>query len=503
MKNIAGRLGMLVILLVLAFGVSGGGVEGKLVKEERAGGSIIMPAQVPGTWVAGIQVMNLDTAAADVQIDFYDTAGTKVHTFTDTETIAAGAAKSYYVPVLIPDSVAATFNGSAVVSSSKRVAAVANQTASGISTTSGSRSMTGSYTGVSSSDAASTLYLPVAVKSYFGFESLVSIQNAGTADATVTLEFYDATGTQIAKHTTAAVKAGSSARVDLRDLTPNVSGSIPAGFNGAVKVTSSSALAAAVNNFRGTSAELQTYNGIYSGAKTLYVPGVYSNYYTFVSSIQVMNIGTADTSVTVTYSDGVSKNATVKPNSATLFLQTIEGHTELPGGVGWNGSATISSATSDIVAVVNQLSPVTGDTNANIQGNGSGAASSYNAFTGGGTSIVAPAVFNEYFGFGSAMTVMNVGTAATNVTVTYSDGKTKTVNNVQPGKSTQFFQFSKGIAASDPLFEGHAAAFSGSATIVSSAAAIAAVVNEQKYVNEAIPSTDLGDWQQSYNTIAR
>jgi len=96
--------------------------------------------------------------------------------------------------------------------------------------------------------------------------------------------------------------------------------------------------------------------------------------------------------------------------------------------------------------------------------------------------IVAPALFKFYYGYETALTVMNVGSVATDITVSYSDGLSASATNVQPGQSGQFFQF----------LEGHAAGWSGSAKVTSSAAPIMGVVNE-----ENIAKTD-GDWQYSH-----
>jgi len=125
-----------------------------------------------------------------------------------------------------------------------------------------------------------------------------------------------------------------------------------------------------------------------------------------------------------------------------------------------------------VVAVAAQLSSVK--------------ASNYNAASGGTTQVVAPALFNSFYGYDTALTVMNVGTVPTNISVSYSDGLSASATNVQPGDSAQFFNWT----------EGHAAMWSGSATVTSSAAAIMGVVNE-----ENLGKAD-GDWQYSYNCLA-
>jgi hypothetical protein len=432
----------------------------------------ISPAVVFGDgsdpWVAGIQVANLDTQPATVTIEFYNTAGTLVYTYADPTPIPAGGARTYYVPAILPDTAATSFRGSAVVSSERNIAAIVNENAgSGANYDQPPGILRGSYTGIRAAETASTLYIPVAVKAYYSFNSQLVVQNAG-ATANINFEFFNQAGASIATYVASSVAANASAILDLDTLTPTT-GSIPSGFNGSVKVTSSSNLAAMVNNNDGK--VLQTYNAFTpgNGGTTLYVPGVYNAYYGYVSSVQVQNVGTVATNITVTYSDGIVKTANgVAPGSSALFYQPTEGHAS-----GWSGSATITSSAANVVAVVNQLMPGV-------------KASSYNAASGGATQIVAPALFKAFYGYDTALTVMNVGTVATNISVSYSDGLSASATNVQPGKSAQFFQF----------LEGHASGWSGAATITSSAASVMGVVNEE---NRA--KTD-GDWQYSYNCLA-
>jgi hypothetical protein len=429
------------------------------------------PAVVSGDgsdpWVAGIQVANLDSQPATVTIEFYDTSGALVYTFTASTPIPAGGAATWSVANILPDSAATSFRGSAVVSSERNIAAIVNENAgSGANYDQPPGILRGSYTGIRAADTATTLYMPFAGKAYYGFNSQLVVQNAGAA-SDITFEFFNTSGVSIATYVASSVAANASAIVELDTLTPTT-GSIPSGFGGSVKVTSSSNLAGMANNMDG--AVLQTYNAFTAadGGTTLYAPALFNAYYGYVSSLQVQNIGSVSTNITVTYSDGIVKTATgVGPNQAALFYQPDEGHAS-----GWAGSATVTSSAADVVAVVAQKSSVK--------------ASNYNAASGGATEISAPALFNSYYGYDTSLTVMNVGSVSTDITVTYSDGIVRTSTGVQPGDSVQFFNWT----------EGHASGWSGSAAVTSSAAPIIGVVNE-----ENLAKSD-GDWQYSYNCLA-
>jgi len=352
-----------------------------------------------------------------------------------------------------------------VVSSERNIAAIVNQNAgSGANYDQPPGILRGSYAGIRAAETAITLYIPVAVKAFYSFNSQLVVQNAG-ATAAINFEFFNQAGASIATYVASSVAANASVILELDTLTPTT-GSIPSGFNGSVKVTSSSNLAGMVNNNDGK--VLQTYRVFAAGeaGMNLYVPGVYNAYYNYVSSIQVQNVGTVSTDLTVTYSDGIVKTATgVGAGSSALFYQPTEGH-----AAGWSGSATVASSAANVVAVVNQLWPGV-------------KASSYNAASGGATGVVAPALFKSFYGYDTALTVMNVGSVPTDISVSYSDGLPASATNVQPNQSAQFFQF----------LEGHASGWSGAATITSSAAPVMAVVNEENRTRSD------GDWQYSYN----
>ena len=423
-------------------------------------------------WVAGIQVANLDTQPATVTIEFYDTSGALIHTYVDPTPIPAGGATTYYVPTILPDSAATTFRGSAVVSSERNIAAIVNENAgSGAGYDQPPGILRGSYTGIRAAETATTLYMPVAVKAFYGFNSQLVVQNAGAA-ADINFEFFDATGASVATYIASSVAANASAIVELDTLIPTT-GSIPSGFGGSAKVTSASNLAGMANNMTSSEpAVLQTYNAFAAsdGGTTLYAPALFNDFYGYVSSIQVQNVGSVATNITVTYSDGeVETENGVGPNQAALFYQPTEGHAS-----GWTGSATVTSSAADVVAVVAQLLPGV-------------KASNYNAVSSGATTIVAPALSKAFYGYDTALTVMNVGTAATNISVSYSDGVSASATNVQPGDSAQFFNW---------LEAGHASGWSGSGTITSTAAPVMGIVNQENRAKSD------GDWQYSYNCLA-
>jgi hypothetical protein len=87
-----------------------------------------------------------------------------------------------------------------------------------------------------------------------------------------------------------------------------------------------------------------------------------------------------------------------------------EGMPELSNNIAYSAKIT---ATGNIAAIVN------------IYGRGpyDGQLYSYNPFTSGSTKAYAPVIMNAYYGYNTSLTVQNIGTASTPVTVTYGTGQ--------------------------------------------------------------------------------
>jgi uncharacterized protein YfiM (DUF2279 family) len=109
---------------------------------------------------------------------------------------------------------------------------------------------------------------------------------------------------------------------------------------------------------------------------------------------------------------------------------------------GFNGSVVISSDR-DIRAI------------ANVLGNGTDFGASYGGFTAGATEVSIPLLMKENNGFNTWFNVQNTGSAATDVTINYSDGETESCLGLEPGAACTL----------DQSTEGHALGWVGSATV--------------------------------------
>jgi hypothetical protein len=168
--------------------------------------------------------------------------------------------------------------------------------------------------------------------------------------------------------------------------------------------------------------------------------------FSYTASINVQNLSTSNASIVITFynPDGTTAGTTSDtiPGSGRVFYFPLSGVTS-----GFNGSAVVSSD-QQVAAVVNVL------------GNNGVAAASYIGFQAGGTTLNLPLLMKGNFGYNTWFKVQNTGSAATNITVNYSDGTSATANNVAPGASATFDQstethsltvFAATVTASQPI----------------------------------------------------
>lgn len=183
---------------------------------------------------------------------------------------------------------------------------------------------------------------------------------------------------------------------------------------------------------------------------------------TFASGIQVQNLSSSQANISIAFyklRDGTPAHqveATVPANGQQVYAT-------LPSAVqaGFDGSAVISSD-QRIAATVNIVSP---DLSLSFGGE------TYVGMTEGSQSVSVPLLFKKVAGFNTFVAVQNIGSTATNIEITYQNGKKETFNNLAPGASTRFDQG----AVADTILP---AGFVGAATITSSASDIAAVVTQ-------------------------
>ena len=141
-------------------------------------------------------------------------------------------------------------------------------------------------------------------------------------------------------------------------------------------------------------------------------------------------------------------------------------------------SAKVESDKADIVVLVNES-------------NTNGRAASYDGFAAGSTTVSAPVVEHNYYGFTSSITCQNIGNAATTMMVKYSNIATPfTTASVPSGKPVEILQ----SLSTQGLTPGYV----GSATITADQP-IVCIVNQD--LMHGPNAANKQDQQYAYNAI--
>jgi hypothetical protein len=413
-------------------------------------------------------VQNVGTGVASVQITFYKEDGTAVApTMLNSSkpnpfTLQVGESFEVNLPA-IPNFDDGRY--SVVISSDQPLVAIANLIGQN---SAGTVFYNGSYSGVGT--GATTVYLPAVVHAYYGWNSLVSIQNAGSGPTDVTVTYTCGVNTYTQSKT--GLAAGASVHFDLEKAAPSGMGAC----NGSAAIVSTAQPVIVVDNQ--TAAGLgntQSYNGFTSGATTVNVPALYNNYYTWNSSVNIQKIGAGNTTVTVTYSDGVAPstcNLTNAAPSCLLNMPTV--HT----GGSKKFAAIITSNSLPVIAIANAANPVN-------------QAQTYGGFASGTASVGVPTTMKLYYGWNTSLTCQNVGGAATTLRISYQNYAANAYNTISlgPGANIEINQPNEAFLPNG---------YRGSVTVTAntSGASVACIVNLTHGANQAARK---GDWSMSYN----
>ena len=270
------------------------------------------------------------------------------------------------------------------------------------------------------------------------WKSAILIQNTGTASADVTIDFYSKDGgtTPTTSYTPAAIAAGKSVTI----FVPSDVATLAAGQYSAI-ISSSAPVIASVqtSSLASTTAPWTAFAyegvGTENTAAKLFFPANYKDYYGFYSELVIQNTtATATTATADFYNQAGTKIAsvslgTIGANQALTYPTSDAIFAALPSGksTGIFGAVVTSSGAS-LAGIVNVWR--TAPTNMTA---------SYNAFTAGTTTLYAPSLTNNYYGFASALTIQNVDQATDAVvTVTYSNGVTDTTT-LKPNAAYAFY----------------------------------------------------------------
>lgn len=375
------------------------------------------------TYTSGYQVQNLADVLANISISYYSlqtsstAGGTEVMTASDT--IDASKSKTYF-----PIHVATGFSGSVVISSDQPLASIVNLVSTGI----GNASYVGSGSG------ATKVSLPLLMKLNSGITTWYSLQNAGSADATVNVTYSDGTSSP-----TTTIKPNASWVFDQGKETHTAKV-----FSGTV--TSSQPLVAVVVQEGTIVKTILATTGFEGGETNALMPLINANNSGYNTGVQIQNIGTLASDVTVSYTPvpgsgtACTEKRTIQPGASQTFaLYAFAGVaqtnlvTDCIGKAKFIGAAqiTVNSASQPMVATVNQ-------TTATIAG-------AYNSFSPSKATdtVVLPLIMDRNSGWYTGFTVQNVGTEAVTVTCTFTNTTYTKSQTLNPGAVMLDIQINK------------------------------------------------------------
>lgn len=253
------------------------------------------------------------------------------------------------------------------------------------------------------------------------WDSSFTVINLGTGDATVTVTFYDEAGNPVTPSDLGGgttnpfvVAAGASKEILVFQVVGLSSGRY------SVVLSADQPVAAIANLTNTISGTAPSFNGSYSGFEDVgqmdvFMPAINQGYYGWNSHASVQNLTGAALDVTfdiytegtnsVCYTDtqNVAAYASWHIDVSALTLTGCDANAD-----GFNGAGQFS-ALGAIGAIDNQTADAYGMT------------VTYRGFTGGAETIYVPALYYLYYGWFSSINVQNVGAAATDITITYSD----------------------------------------------------------------------------------
>jgi len=368
-------------------------------------GAAVLPAEANaayGGYTTVTQVQNVGTAPATVSILYFDSNGAPVGSGDSIASLPVNA--TWSVRQDNGNSFAPGSAGSARVSATQPVATFVNEFAPG------SSSDATSYTGISpGTGTGAVLFAPViGNNAYGGYTTGIGLLNLASTTTDLTITYRDGTGSPVKVQTLSAVAAGAYQALYSGD--PGLG--LPVGFAGTATIASSAGNLAAIVNETGPGGQFSSYDAVPAGSTTLYAPAALNNAYGgFNTGMGIQNTTGSAGTVTITYYD-VLGSPTVKTFSivANGYLGVYQG-TDIPATGAYTAKITSTVA---IAAIVNE---VASSPNPAVQ-----QSTAYNTFAAGSSSLHLPLVESAGAdGWSTGEGIMNTGTAATTVTVTYYD----------------------------------------------------------------------------------
>lgn len=259
------------------------------------------------------------------------------------------------------------------------------------------------------------------------FASSIQIQNLGTGEATVSVQYVTAGGVvAFTSNHTVAVEDVLSIYVPAESSLVSGEYSVVVAANQPI---------AAVSNFSDADSGA-AYSGASAGAVAWSFPAAYDNYYGYYTEIYAQNVAGASQNITLdVFAPGASVPVYSNTKSAVPVNASVNWNLKDLAALDTNVSYSVKVSAADVIVAMG-----------NTWGSGATASQlySFNGFSDGGTEFFAPALYNGYYGWNAALSIQNVSTVATTATVTFSDGNIQTYE-LEPSSATAIYIPAAGV----------------------------------------------------------
>ena len=426
-------------------------------------------AQLGDADVSQFTVQNISGTTVTITVTFIAADGTPLTpsnldgSTTNPFTLADGASKQIYVPNVpgLPDGAYAV-----VISSTGQVVAMA-----GLASDAGSNHFVGSYSGFSS--GSTTASLAVANYNYYGWFSMISVQNLGSSAANVTVTISCSNVSAVGTLTATGIQPNAAHTFVLKNEVPTgfTSGTV---CNGSAKVESTNGqpIVAVNNQNQPAAGNTISYGAESAGSSTLYIANLQNGFFGWVSSLNIRKLNAGSTTVTIDYSDSEPNdtcNLTDSAPACNLFIPTVHPTT------GRFSAKVTSTGGMPLIAVV-------GSTNDTKSGAVVGV-------SGGTSTVTVPLAMKSYYGWNSAINCQNISATPTTLNVSftgyYSYNHATTINE---GESVQILTANETSLPSS---------YYGGVIITANAAGAKIACTVGNTNTSSVP----GDWTNQYNAF--
>lgn len=308
-------------------------------------------AAVPASYSSSVNVTNVSTTDGNISLEFYNSDGSSAATIN--ETISGYETK--WISTFT--GLSSGFDGSLVISSDVPLASMSMLSGKDGS---GTTKNYASYVGTSA--GSSPVYLPLLMANNYGYSTYFYVQNTTTSPVNVTINYSDGTTNSITN-----LAPNASKKIDNRSETHSVKD-----FSAVLTATGDIAVAVVEYSDGSKGEQLYAYSGFSSGSPNPIFPMVNENNYGYWTSVNIQNMGTQPTTVTVSYSPSEAGTACTETQTipagekrdfatyAFAFDPSIYPHsitTDCALNEKFIGAAvvTANSANQNLVGIVNQI----------------------------------------------------------------------------------------------------------------------------------------------------